>query len=248
MKALQAVAVVGLVWAAAASTASAEVRISMDNGRVWLTAKDATVRQILTEWARVGQTKIVNLERIPGGPMTLELKDAPEDQALNLLLRSVAGYLAAPRAAMVANASLFDRIIVMPTAAAPRPALAAAAPPPPTFNPPAQQVVPADDDDDERAAPNAPVPTQNQRGPVFNSFPPPQVLNPPQGTPLNPGAFPQGAPPTTIPGTTSRVPGTVSAPGMIAPMPAQQPGQPQTGQPNQPPQAPPRRPGGPGGQ
>ena len=49
-------------------------------------AKDATVRQILAEWARVGQTKIVNVERIPGGPLTLELNNVPEAQALDILL------------------------------------------------------------------------------------------------------------------------------------------------------------------
>lgn len=240
MKALRALAVFGLAWVAAGSIAYADVQISIDNGRVSLTAKDATVRQILTEWARVGQTRIINLERIPGGPMTLELKDAPEDQALSLLLRAVAGYLAAPRAMVVANASRFDRIIVMPTAAAPRQAVTASAPPP-TFNTPAQPPPPADDDaDEERPAPNAPVPSQNPRMPVFNSFPQPQVLTPPQGAPgPNPGVFPQGTPQqTTSPGTPSRMPGTVTTPGMIAPMPVPQPGQP----------TPPRRPGGPGGQ
>src|SRR5947208_12216954 len=98
----------------AVSTASADVNLTMQNGRVSLVAKDATVRQILTEWARVGQTKIVNVERIPGGPITLELKDVPEQEALEVLLRSVSGYMAAPRATVVANASAFDRIIVMP--------------------------------------------------------------------------------------------------------------------------------------
>jgi len=62
-----------LIFAAAAclvgaSTASADVHLTMHDGRVSIVAKDATVRQILTEWARVGQTKIVNVERIPGGP------------------------------------------------------------------------------------------------------------------------------------------------------------------------------------
>ena len=45
----------------AASTASADVHVTMQNGHVSIVAKDATVRQILTEWARVGQTKIVNV-------------------------------------------------------------------------------------------------------------------------------------------------------------------------------------------
>jgi hypothetical protein len=85
---------------AAVATASADVRLTMHDGKVSIVAKDATVRQILTEWARVGQTKIVNVERIPGGPTTLELTDVPEAQALEVLLRSLSGYITAPRAVM----------------------------------------------------------------------------------------------------------------------------------------------------
>src|SRR6476619_1427577 len=110
------------VWLAAASTASADVSLTMQNGRVSLVAKDATLRQILTEWARVGQTKIVNVERVPGGPVTLDLTDMPEAQALEIVLRSLSGYITAPRPVDVANLSHFDRIIVMPTLASARPA------------------------------------------------------------------------------------------------------------------------------
>src|SRR5438067_3086463 len=88
------------VWLAAAPAARAEVQLSLRNGRVTIVAKDATVRQILAEWARVGRTKIVNGERIPGGPLTLELRDVPEGEALDVLLRSLSGYIAAPRPAL----------------------------------------------------------------------------------------------------------------------------------------------------
>src|SRR3954469_19810226 len=131
-----------------AVSASADVQLTMQNGRVTIVAKDASVRQILTEWARVGHTKIVNVERIPGGPMTLELRNVPESQALEVLLRTLSGYIAAPRATVAENLSQFDRIIVMPTVASTR-AVTTAAPPPvfqqptPQFN---QQPLAADDD------------------------------------------------------------------------------------------------------
>src|SRR5438132_11204756 len=118
---------------AVASTASADVQVAMNAGRVTIVAKDATVRQILAEWARVGQTKIVNGERIAGGPVTLELRDLPEQQALNILLRTVSGFVLAPRVAAAANASVFDRIIVLATASAPAPAASSA---PPAFTQP----------------------------------------------------------------------------------------------------------------
>ena len=74
-------------WVLMGATAFADVQIAISNGQVSIVAKDATIRQILTEWARVGQTKIVNVERIPGGPVTLELKNMSEEQALEVLLR-----------------------------------------------------------------------------------------------------------------------------------------------------------------
>src|SRR3954465_14206144 len=88
----------------AASPVRAELTVTMHDGLVSVNAKDVTVRQILAGWARGGQTKIVNPEGIAGGPTTLQLTDVPEEQALDILLRTASGYLAAPRAKMVANA------------------------------------------------------------------------------------------------------------------------------------------------
>src|SRR6185436_2667186 len=160
----------------AASTASADVHLTLQDGRVAIVAKDATVRQILTEWARIGQTKVGNVERIPGGPMSIELNNVPESQALEVPLRAMSGYIAAPRPVDVSNLSRFDRIIVMPTLAGARPP-ASAAPPPPAFQQSPQFTQPvADDDDEDLPPPNVLAP--QGRGPVFNTFPQPQVVNP----------------------------------------------------------------------
>lgn len=239
-----------------ASAASADVQLQLHDGRVSIVAKDATVRQILAEWARVGQTKVVNVERIPGGPLTLELKNIPEGQALDVLLRSVSGYMAAPRETAVANLSVFDRIIVMPTVAAPRAAAAAAQPAPmlqqPQFTPAAP---PPDDDADDPPTVNVQMP-QPPRPPVFNAFPPPQVGGPgAAGVPVVPGNAGQGAfQPITYPSSPSApVNGGVAVPGMMVPAPPQ-PGQVNSPG-NQPPVPPPGqivrpvgRGGGPGGQ
>jgi hypothetical protein len=236
----------------AVSSASAEVHLTMQNGRVSIIAKDATVRQILTEWARVGQTKIVNVERIPGGPLTLELNNVPESKALEVLLRTMSGYITAPRPVDAANLSSFDRIIIMPTLASARPSTPST-PPPAVFQQPqfTQTPQPGDDDqEDERPAPNGQAPPQN-RGPVFNTFPQPQVVNPqtaPSGQPMTvvppTGAVPQTTPtppPPVFPGMPTAPYGGVSVPGMVAPAPTPAPGQPGAlGQPA-------RRPGGPGG-
>jgi len=235
MKSFKALAV-GAAFGAAlslgtASTASADVHVAIANGRVTVVAKDATLRQILAEWARVGQVKIVNLERVPGGPITLELPNMPEAQALEILLRSISGYIAAPREVAETNASQFDRIVVMPTLATPRPAPSAVAQQP-VFSPPMPVAGPPDDDvDDERPAP--PVGAAGAmppRGPVFNPFPQPQVVNPQQ----QPNGYPQmppgmGQPPAAQqpvnPGAPGAPPGGgVAVPGMIV-APAPQPGQ-----------------------
>jgi len=230
-------------WLIAASTAFADVHVTMQNGRVSIVAKDATVRQILTEWARVGQTKIVNVERIPGGPVTLELNNVPESQALEVLLRAMSGYIAAPRPVDVANLSRFDRIIVMPTLASARPpAAAASSAPPPVFQqqaPQFNQTPPAvADDDDEPPAPNPNVQVPINRSPVFNTFPQAQTVAPQVMPTVVPGqgVVPQQAAPTAQPGLPG---GGVAVPGMIA-APPPTPGQP--GVPGQPV----RRPGGPG--
>ena len=199
----------------AVSPAAADVQITMQDGKVSIVAKDATLRQILTEWARVGQTKVVNVDRIPGGPLTLELSNVPEPQALDVLLRSVSGYMAAPRGTAAADLSMFDRIIVMPTAAAPRPA-ASAAPPAPAFQQPqfTPAAPPPDDDADDPPAPGVQSP-QPPRPPVFNAFPPPQVGGPgASGVPAVQGG--QAVQPSSFGGAPSAPPGGgVSTPGMM---------------------------------
>lgn len=111
---------------------AAGLTLTIRNGKVSLDAQDVTIRQILTEWARVGKTRIVNLERVTSGPMTLKLEGVPEDQALDIILRTVPGYMAAPRATVLQDASMYDRILIMPTtsAVAPRPVSAGAQPAP----------------------------------------------------------------------------------------------------------------------
>jgi hypothetical protein len=229
--------------------ATAEVQLSLRNGRVTLITRDATVRQILAEWARVGKTKIVNAERIPGGPLTLELKDVPEAEALDVLLRTLSGYIAAPRATLApADASVYDSIAVMPTiaSAAPRTAATSGAPapfsPPPAFNP-----TPEDDQDNPQQRPGNP---QGARPPIFSTFPTPQQGNPngngarPVLPVVRPGAIAQPraepnvntnvneapgpiVPSQPPPSSPTAAPGGltgVSAPGMMPPA-ASQPGQ-----------------------
>ena len=101
---------------AVALPAEAQLQLQISNGRVTLDAVNVPARQILAEWARIGGTKIVGGEKITGAPLTLKLVDMPERQALDIILRSVAGFMAAPRQASAApGASTYDRILIMAT-------------------------------------------------------------------------------------------------------------------------------------
>jgi hypothetical protein len=91
-----------------------DVKVSFDNGLVTVVATDASPRQILGEWARLGQVRVTNIERLSGVPVTLQLTGVPEVRALDVILRGTAGYVAAPRRVPAAALSEYDRILLLP--------------------------------------------------------------------------------------------------------------------------------------
>jgi len=210
--------------------AHADVRVSIANGRVSVTATDATPRQILTEWARVGQTRVINAERLTGPPMSITLTNVPEAQALDTLLRSASGYVAAPRPGDLPNASRFDRIFILATSSVARPASAPVAGPPPAFSQPAI-APPGDQPPEEQPArqgqPPVPPNPALPRPPTFGTFPQPQPVQrgpaPVQAAPAMPSPVDPGQPATIAAPVVG-----VARPGMPAPTP-QQPGQTQPG-------------------
>jgi hypothetical protein len=112
----RAILVVLCCTALAGPAAAGTLKLEIRNGLVTLDARDVTVRDILAEWARVGRTRIENREQVGGGLVTLTLKDVPEKDALETLLRSVSGYIAAPRTTPVADGSIYDAVFVLATA------------------------------------------------------------------------------------------------------------------------------------
>ena len=100
-------------------TASAgEMKLSIQNGLVTLTADEVPLSTIMAEWARVGQTRIVNGDKV-STPVSVRIVDMPERRALDILLRTVSGYIVAERPTPVAGASVLDRIMILPTSRAP---------------------------------------------------------------------------------------------------------------------------------
>jgi hypothetical protein len=186
MKKLLCSAVLALI--AVPAMAQAPLKLEIVNGLVNLDATGVPARQILAEWARIGGTKVVGSEKITGAPLTLKLENIPERQALDIILRNVAGYMAAPRrAAAEAGASSYDRIVILPTSAAPAPAPTNAnARTPNAFGGPERRMPPRppgmpDPDDDEPNPTEVNTELQDanvfQQPPVF-TFPQPQQAPP----------------------------------------------------------------------
>ena len=222
-----------LALLSAIPAAAGQLKLTMNAGRVTLVADDVPLSQVLQEWSRIGQTRIVNGEKVVAPPVTLQLVDVPEKEALDILLRSASGYITAPRPQLVANASVYDRIMIMPTSRAPAALpVSATAAPPPFQRPPLPAPV---DDDDEPVNVNLPP----QPGPQAAA---------PQSAPAF-GAFP-GAPTGTNSGAAQPNPMLSATPGVVVGAPAGQAGQvAQPGQPGQPNPYQPSvvKPAGPGG-
>jgi hypothetical protein len=197
-----------IVAIAAPAAANGSLQLTLADGRASLVATEVTVGEILSEWARVGGTRIVNGDRVPGGRVTLQLSDVPEREALDLLLRQAAGYVATQRKVDLEAGSRFELVLILPTSAPPSPqqqrAAAASFTPAtaaPVYAPSgALRVIGPDGEpvpDDQEGAPPAP--------PLYQPLPP-GFAEPPDGVP--PPAF---NPPA------SATPGSVPVPGMIVP-------------------------------
>jgi hypothetical protein len=230
---------VALSLATAWSAAAQGLKVDFHDGRVTVDATAVPARAILTEWGKVGGTKIVGAERISGALLTVKLINVTEAQALETILRSVAGYMAAPRTTGV-GPSRYDRILVMATTSAPP---AVATNPRPGAQPPnaaingTQRFVPPPRQQREVEPDEASEPDENPPSPPVFTFP----QQSPNGFPNQPGQFqnaPQGAPagitvnPSTGPGAITINPATpgqptgpagVSRPGMMVNPPAPPP-------------------------
>ena len=240
---LRAFAVVAVLAVCAAPAHAQAVKLEFNNGRVSLSAQNVPLRTILAEWARLGGTTIVNGDRVTGAPVTLELIAVPERQALDTLLRGVAAYMLAPRRDGSIGSSTFDRILILPTSAAPRnpppPANAGLGPGAPGARPllPRPQVLanpanPGGDDADGIPADLVPQPRVVQPprpiGPTIVDDTDDAAADADQTEPvIVGGTAPTAGNPFGIPA------GSSARPGVIAPAPQQAAPQ-QTGRPQQP--------------
>jgi hypothetical protein len=210
--------------------AAAQVALTIADGQVSLVAENATVEQILDEWARVGETQFVNADRVPGGRLTVRLDQVSENEALDVVLQSAAGFLAVAKRAPAAK-SRFDRILILPTttvgpksagvepqAAALPPPEPQAAPDQPNFaDPEVRRLLGPDGQplpDDQQDRPGQPRPAR----PEFSPPPPvnmaPVPVSPPTPRQTAPAPQPSQPPPVSV---------GVPVPGMVVPVPEPNP-------------------------
>ena len=214
-------ALAALFTASAATAQSPGVSIQFhDSGTVTVHATNAPLRTILQEWARSGRTTFVNAERVTGGPMTIELTNVSERDALATLLRGTSGYMVGARAVATIGTSSYDRIVLLPPSSVPPTARVVSnapspAPPPPT----PVAFVPGDPDDAQTLNGRQLTPAQlqqqvNARAAAAQN----QNIEPNQN---QPNATPA---PASRPATTPTNPffqGPSGAPGQVAPVPPQ---------------------------
>lgn len=148
------------------SAQTPKLELTIQDGRVTLIAQDVPLKDVLQAWARVGDTRIVNGDKMVSTRVTLQIRNTPEAAALDILLRSAAGYIAAPRPADHPGPSRYDRITILvsstpPAATAPAAAMAYQRPAQPQAEPQADLTpqpspaysVPADASDPQMDAP-----------------------------------------------------------------------------------------------
>ncbi len=230
---------VALISGSASLATAGDLKLTLSNGRVTLIATDVPLGQILDEWARVGKTTIVNGDKLSGPPLTLQLVDRPEREVLDLLLRSASGYIAAQRQVSIADASVFDRVMILPVSHGPVGVTANTPPTPFNNRPLTMQQMPM------------PMPVQDDDNPVVEPqvAPPGTMPNMPAGVANVPGVIQGPANGQASPVMTSPRPGMLPAPPQGQPNPYGPPTVPGTIVPNVPGTIPPPfvRPGGPGG-
>ncbi len=98
---------------AASPAAGQAPDVSFAAGRVTITAHETPLAAILGAWERHGGSQFVGAGRLPDRPVSVQLVDVPEREALRVLLRSADGYVAIPKGETQPGVSAYDRVLIM---------------------------------------------------------------------------------------------------------------------------------------
>jgi hypothetical protein len=117
-----------MLWGAFPLGQQATVRIAFDGGRVTLTATDALITDVLSEWARVGGTVISGADRLAPARISVNLVAVEEWSAIVQMIGSANGILATGRTDGPAGSSRLSTVMFAPPAGASRGPLTRPAP------------------------------------------------------------------------------------------------------------------------
>ena len=92
-----------------------DLQVTFENGRVTIVATEVSIQKILMEWTKVGSTQFVGISSLSRGSLVLKLIEVSELDALRILLRNAAGYVAAPKTTSADEGSRFGKVLVMAT-------------------------------------------------------------------------------------------------------------------------------------
>jgi hypothetical protein len=141
-----------------------QLEIAFDQqGHVTLIANNVTLREILAEWARRGGTRIINLDRLAGGPIDypIRFENAAEMEVMQALLRGIAGKAYVPRVLGTPGASRLEIVHLTPVSNASGAYVPAPVAPPsanlPTRGAPEDEIPPV-----QRPQPGQATPPPNQ--------------------------------------------------------------------------------------
>lgn len=96
--------------------ASAEnIELTFHEGRVTIIASKIPLDKILSEWSRLGNTTFITADEISDRLISVTLINVTEGEALEVLLREIAGYLLAPKPLGRIGTSIYDRVFLMLT-------------------------------------------------------------------------------------------------------------------------------------
>lgn len=176
----------------AQAVASRPVDVKFESGRVWMTARRATLAQILAAWTRAGKTRFEGVEKARDpGPIDAQLAGVSEDEALAFLLKPAGGYTAVVRKIRIPAESAFARVVIIGSKSA-VPAIAPIPDPPAPPEPPEPAPPPEPGSVVQPAlGPDGlPIPDDQQDAPPFRSMPP--GFDPPPDLPPPPPSGPDG--------------------------------------------------------
>jgi hypothetical protein len=107
-----------LMGSGGAQSALPPVQLTLSGGRISLSASDARVADVVTRWAQEGHAQLAGVEYLGARRITIRLSSTSEADALKAIVGSPNWYTTVARDTPAASESTFERITILPAAAA----------------------------------------------------------------------------------------------------------------------------------